>query len=70
MSNRYIGQSVKRVEDKRFITGNGRYTDDMILPRQTYAHIVRSPHAHAIVKSIDTSAALAMDGVVAVFYWR
>lgn len=67
MSNRYIGQSVKRVEDKRFITGNGRYTDDMILPRQTYAHIVRSPHAHAIVKSIDTSAALAMDGVVAVF---
>lgn len=67
MSNRYIGKSIKRVEDKRFITGKGKYTDDMVLPQQTYAHIVRSPYAHALVKKIDISAALAMEGVVAVF---
>ena len=63
----YIGQSVKRVEDKRFITGGGRYTDDITLPRMTYATIVRSPHGHANIKSVDTSAALAADGVVATF---
>ena len=63
----YIGQSVKRVEDKRFITGGGRYTDDITLPRMTYAAIVRSPHAHANITSVDTSAALAADGVVAAF---
>ncbi len=67
MSNRYIGKSIKRVEDKRFITGKGKYTDDMVLPQQTYAHIVRSPYAHALVKKIDISAALAIEGVVAVF---
>lgn len=62
----YIGKSVKRVEDKRFITGNGRYTDDIQLPGMVYAHIVRSPYAHAKIDGIDASAALAMDGVVAV----
>ncbi len=46
-TNGMIGQSVKRVEDKRFITGKGRYTDDIILPGQTYASFVRSPYAHA-----------------------
>lgn len=63
----YIGSAVKRVEDKRFLTGKGQYTDDIVLPNMTYAHIIRSPHAHAIIKSIDASAALAMPGVVAVF---
>jgi carbon-monoxide dehydrogenase large subunit len=67
MSNKYIGKAVKRVEDKRFITGKGKYTDDMILPGQTYAYIIRSPYAHAKVKSIDISQALASEGVVAVF---
>jgi carbon-monoxide dehydrogenase large subunit len=67
MSNKYIGKAVKRVEDKRFITGKGKYTDDMILPGQTYAYIIRSPYAHAQVKSIDISQALAAEGVVAVF---
>ncbi|MGX7690410.1 xanthine dehydrogenase family protein molybdopterin-binding subunit [Flectobacillus roseus] len=67
MSNKYIGKAVKRVEDKRFITGKGKYTDDMILPGQTYAYIIRSPYAHAQVKSIDISQALATEGVVAVF---
>jgi carbon-monoxide dehydrogenase large subunit len=62
-----IGKSVKRVEDKRFITGKGRYTDDMVLPGMVYAYILRSPYAHARINSIDTSVATAMDGVVKVF---
>jgi len=63
----YIGQAIKRVEDKRFITGKGKYTDDIVLPGMTYAYMVRSPFAHAKINSIDTSAALAMEGVVTVF---
>ncbi|ARA93169.1 MAG: xanthine dehydrogenase family protein molybdopterin-binding subunit [Bacteroidetes bacterium] len=63
----FIGSPVKRVEDKRFITGKGRYTDDIVLPGMTYACIVRSEHAHARIKAIDTSAAEAVDGVLAVF---
>ena len=61
-----LGQSVKRVEDQKFITGKGLYTDDITLPNMTYAAIVRSPHAHANIKNIDASAAIAADGVVAV----
>lgn len=66
MSNKFIGKSVKRVEDKRFITGKGRYTDDINLPGMTHAYILRSPYAHARIKSIDTSAAAAMQGVVTI----
>lgn len=66
MSNKFIGKSVKRIEDKRFITGKGRYTDDINLPGMTYAYILRSPYAHARIKSIDTSAAAAMAGVVTI----
>lgn len=62
-----IGTSVKRVEDKRFTTGQGRYTDDIKLPGMTYACMVRSPHAHAKINSIDTTAAAAMPGVVKIF---
>ncbi len=61
-----IGARVKRKEDKRFITGKGRYTDDMRMENQAYAAFVRSPHAHAKVTGIDASAAEAMPGVVAV----
>ena len=61
-----IGASVVRKEDKRFITGKGRYVDDIKLPGMTFAHFIRSPHAHAKVKGIDASAALKMPGVVAV----
>lgn len=53
----YIGQSVKRVEDQRFITGKGQYTDDITLPGMTFATIIRSPLAHANIKNIDLSAA-------------
>ena len=61
-----IGASVVRKEDKRFITGKGRYVDDIKLVGMTYAQFIRSPHAHAKVKSIDASAALKMPGVLAV----
>ncbi|MCW1841738.1 xanthine dehydrogenase family protein molybdopterin-binding subunit [Prosthecomicrobium hirschii] len=61
-----IGQRVVRKEDKRFITGKGKYTDDVKLVGMTHAHFVRSPHAHAKVVSIDSAAALAMPGVIAV----
>ena len=61
-----IGQSVKRVEDARFIRGKGNYLDDMELPGMLHMAILRSPHAHARIKSIDTSAAGAMPGVIAV----
>ncbi len=61
-----IGAAVKRKEDKRFITGAGRYTDDIRLENQAYAAFVRSPHAHANIKNIDKSAAEGMDGVLAV----
>ncbi len=66
MSNKFIGKSIKRVEDKRFITGHGRYTDDIVLPGMTHAYILRSPYAHANIKSIDISEAAAMKGVVTI----
>lgn len=66
-TNRMIGAAVKRKEDYRFLTGAGQYTDDVVLPAQTYAVFVRSPHAHARIKRVDTSAAKAAPGVVAVF---
>ena len=62
-----IGASIKRREDPRFITGKGNYTDDLKLPGMTYAAFVRSPHAHARIRSIDTARARAHAGVVAVF---
>ncbi|MCK6376983.1 MAG: 4-hydroxybenzoyl-CoA reductase subunit alpha, partial [Zoogloea sp.] len=62
-----IGASVRRREDYRFLTGQGTYTDDINRPNQTYAWIVRSPHAHATIKSVDTKAAKAAPGVIAVY---
>ena len=61
-----IGQSVRRVEDPRLLRGFGRYSDDVSLPHQAYAVVVRSPHAHAVIRSIDTSAARQASGVLAV----
>jgi carbon-monoxide dehydrogenase large subunit len=61
-----IGAPVRRKEDRRFITGKGRYTDDISQPGQTHAVFVRSPHAHAGIKSVDKSAALELPGVIAV----
>lgn len=62
-----IGASVKRTEDNRFLQGKGRYVDDLILKNQTFAYILRSPHAHAKLLGIDTSAAETADGVIGVF---
>jgi aerobic carbon-monoxide dehydrogenase large subunit len=62
----YVGQALKRKEDPRMITGRGRYTEDINLPGQLHAAIVRSPEAHADIVSIDTSAAKERAGVVAV----
>ena len=61
-----IGASVVRKEDRRFITGKGKYVDDIKLWGMTFAQFIRSPHAHAKVKSIDSSAAIDMPGVVGV----
>jgi CO/xanthine dehydrogenase Mo-binding subunit len=65
--HRYVGQSINRVEDPRLLAGRARYIDDLSLPRMLHAAFVRSPLAHARIRSIDYSAALAVDGVVAVF---
>ncbi len=62
-----VGSAIKRKEDQRFLTGKGRYTDDMNRLGQAYAHIVRSPVAAAKIVKIDTTEAKSMPGVVAVF---
>ncbi|MGX5667007.1 xanthine dehydrogenase family protein molybdopterin-binding subunit [Rhizobium daejeonense] len=59
-----IGARVARKEDKRFLTGKGRYTDDMVVPGMKYAYFVRSPYAHARVRNVDASAAKSMPGVI------
>jgi CO/xanthine dehydrogenase Mo-binding subunit len=63
---RSIGKSVNRVEDPRFLRGEGRYLDDIVLPHMAHAAIVRSPHAHARIVRIDTSRAEQVPGVVRV----
>src|SRR3989338_8372490 len=67
MSHFTIGQSVPRVEDSRFITGRGRYIGDVNLPGPAPAGVLRSPHASAAIRSIDTGAARAAPGVLGVF---
>ena len=67
MTTEVLGASVKRREDRRFITGRGRYLDDIKLPGMVHLAILRSPYAHANIRSVDTSAAKAMAGVLAVF---
>jgi aerobic carbon-monoxide dehydrogenase large subunit len=66
MSATGIGAAVRRKEDLRFVTGKGQYTDDVSRPGQTHIYFIRSPHAHARLKGIDTKAAATMPGVVAV----
>ena len=62
----YTGQSIKRFEDHRLLTGQSSYVDDMARPGMLHALIIRSPHGHARIRGIDASAALALPGVVAV----
>ena len=63
----HIGESLRRKEDYRFLTGTGQYTDDVQMVNMTHAFFVRSPHAHAHIKSIDKKAALAAPGVIGIF---
>jgi carbon-monoxide dehydrogenase large subunit len=62
-----MGKRLERKEDYRFLTGAGQYTDDVNFPGQTYAYFLRSPHAHAVIKSIDLARAKAAPGVVEIF---
>jgi carbon-monoxide dehydrogenase large subunit len=62
-----VGQPVRRKEDDRLVRGKGQYTDDFTLPNQAYAWMVRSSHAHGIIRGIETSAAKAMPGVLGVW---
>ena len=66
MAEKGIGAKVLRREDQRFITGKGRYTDDINLPGQAHAYFVRSPHAHATINGINKASAEGMPGVLAV----
>jgi carbon-monoxide dehydrogenase large subunit len=62
-----IGQPVRRVEDRRFLTGRGNFVDDLTRPRQAHAYMLRSPHAHAAIRGVDPAAALTAPGVLAVW---
>ena len=61
-----VGQPVRRVEDRRFLTGRGHYLDDIVRPHQLHAAVLRSPHAHAVIRGIDVAEAMHAPGVVAV----
>jgi carbon-monoxide dehydrogenase large subunit len=61
------GQSVSRKEDPRLLRGEGRYTDDIVLPGMAYGYVLRSPHAHGIIRGIDVSAAREAEGVLAAY---
>src|SRR6476619_5308568 len=63
----FRGQSLRRLEDARFLTGHGRYIDDIDVPGQPWLQVVRSPHAHATIDRIDTEAARGVSGVLGVF---
>ena len=67
MSTRIFGSGIRRREDPRLISGTATYTDDLTLPRMVHAAMLRSPHAHARITSIDTSKAAAAAGIVAVY---
>ena len=67
MTTGFRGQSVRRLEDERFLTGHGRFIEDIDAAGQAWMQVVRSPHAHAEITGIDIAAAAAMPGVLGVF---
>ncbi len=67
---KWVGKSIRRIEDPKFLTGRGGYVDDIVLPGMVHAAVLRSPHAHARIVSIDTSAAERLPGVLAVVTGR
>jgi len=64
---KFIGRSIRRIEDVRFLTGRGRYLDDIESPDALWGHVLRSPHAHALIKRTDVSRAAALAGVHAIY---
>lgn len=66
VASEIIGQSVLRTEDMRFLTGSGQFVDDISFPNAAYGYVLRSPHAHAYIRQVDTSAALHAPGVLLV----
>ena len=70
MDQTYIGAPIRRREDFRLLTGKATFTDDIKLPQMLHAAILRSPHAHARITSIDAARALAIPGVIAVFTFQ
>ncbi len=62
-----LGAPIRRVEDERLLTGRGHFVDDMAMPDMTYMHLVRSPHAHARILSVDTKSAAKASGVLGVY---
>ena len=66
----FIGASTRRFEDARFLTGRATFVEDVNLPGQAWASVVRSPHAHAEITRVDTSAAKALTGVLGVFTYQ
>src|SRR6266478_3818106 len=67
MTERHQGRSLRRLEDERFLTGHGRYVDDVDRPGQLHAYVLRSPHSHAAIEGIELAAARAAPGVHGVF---
>jgi len=77
MTTQFFGERIKRNEDPRLLTGKALFVDDVHLPRMAHAAFVRSPYAHATIKSIDATAALEMEGVITIIqakdlgdYWQ
>src|SRR3569833_556701 len=67
MNDKLVGRSIPRLEDFRFLTGRGRYVADIGCPGALWGHVLRSPHAHAVIKRIDTAAATQHPGVHGIF---
>ena len=67
MTGDHIGRSLRRLEDARFLIGQGRFVDDIAVPGQLRGIVLRSPHGHALIEGIDAAAARAMPGVHGVF---
>ena len=67
IAGRFVGARVRRLEDRRLLTGTGHYIDDVVVPGMAHAAFLRSPHAHALITGVDATAARALPGVIAVF---
>ncbi len=63
----YIGRSLRRLEDERFLTGQGRFVDDIAVPGQLHGVVLRSPHGHALIEGIEATAARVVPGVHGIF---